>query len=82
MTFKVPRTIRVKVQDPVGTWFASSLITTKRTDEQHVKALNDTARSRRVMAVYSLATEEEYQAYRAETKTTTKRRNTDFGDLT
>ncbi len=59
-------TIRVKMTDATGVWFASTLLPTGRTPERHIEVLNMTAQSRNICTKYEHATEEEYWAYRNE----------------
>ena len=65
---KFPGTIRVRVQHPQLPDSISSCVMHRKTPELTVKYLNELSVKRGLGATYTLATEEEYWAYRAQVK--------------
>lgn len=60
---KFPGSIKVKITDETGSWYATALLR-KPTPEETVEYLNKVAASFGVKATYTLATQEEYDNYR------------------
>lgn len=59
--------MRVKITDATGVWFATAA-PSNATPARQVVALNAAAKRKGITATYEVATEAEYQAYRAETR--------------
>lgn len=60
-----PGSIKVRIVNPnMPAWYATSVMA-KATPEKTVQHLNKLAQKRGIAATYSLATQEEYDAYKA-----------------